>query len=320
MQTLTTSVLIPSFRRAERLSKCLQSIARQTCQPDEVIVVWQADDTLTKDTAEQIREVLSYPLRIVHNPKAGIVPAENLALEASQGQVIFLIDDDAVAQPEWIASHLRHYTDSNIGAVGGPANNSYQDGIPFPKRSDEPVGKLRWYGKPIGNMHDQERAWLTRSPQPVDHLVGYNLSVRRQAFDRFEDGLKPYWQMFELDVCLQVRAHGFSVFFDFANVVDHYPTNTVYADGRDGDISVKVYNAAYNHGFVLAKHSAWFLRPLRFLYLLGLGSVSKPGLFAFPFAVKRYGSPLREINILVKTWKYHIAGWMAGARARQSSV
>jgi len=296
--------------------QCLQSLARQTAQPGEVCVVWQADDTATRDAAEQARATLPYPLRILHNPQTGIVPSENLALDAALGQIILLIDDDAVAPPEWLARHLHHYTDETVGAVGGPADNHYLDGLPFPQRRAEPVGKLSWYGKALGNMHDQDSSWRERQPRDVDHLVGYNLSLRRKAFQRFEDGLKPYWQMFEIDACLQVKARGFRVLFDFANVVAHYPTNTIYADGREGDLSIKVYNAAYNHGFVLAKHSPWFLRPLRFLYLWGLGSISKPGLLAFPFAVKCYGSPLRELNILRQTWRSHLAGWKAGARAR----
>ena len=72
-----------------------------------------------------------------------------------------------------------------------------------------------------------------RKPEAVDHLVGYNMSLRRAAFDRFEEALRPYWQMFELDACLQVRRRGFRVMFDFGNVVEHHPTNTAYVGGRD---------------------------------------------------------------------------------------
>ena len=34
--------------------------------------------------------------------------------------------------------------------------------------------------------------------------------------------------------------------FDYGNVVDHFPTNTAFIGGRDGDLQVKIYNPAYN--------------------------------------------------------------------------
>ncbi len=307
-----TSVLIPSYRRPEKLLACLRSLALQTMLPSEVLVVWQGDDVALRDLTEQQRATLPYPLRLLHNPEVGIVPSENLALAAATGDLILLIDDDAVAPPDWIARHAAHYDDSTIGAVGGPADNFNPDGTPYPKRAVEPVGRLTWYGKPIGNMYDQAPDWRSRAPVPVNHLVGYNMSLRRSAFDRFEDGLKCYWQLFELEACLQVRKRGYRVLFDFANVVAHYPTSTAYNGGRDGDLQVKVYNPAYNHAFILAKHSPPGLRLCRLLYLLLVGSTATPGLLGYARAVQRYGGWARELGILGTTWRFFWAGWRAG--------
>ncbi len=316
----TTSVLIPSFRRPAALKNCLLSLAAQTRRPGEVIVVWQADDTPTRDTAEQIRQALPYELRLIHHLTTGIVPAENEGLTVATGQIILLIDDDALAPPDWIARHLACYSDRGVGAVGGPAVNFYPDGTPFPKRAAEPVGKLTWYGRAYGNLYDHVEHWASRSSQEADGLVGYNMSLRREAFDRFEERLQPYWQLFELDACLQVKGRGYRVIVDFVNAVQHYPTNTAYVAGRHGDLAVKVYNAAYNYSFILAKHSPWYLRAPRLQYLLAVGSVNSPGLASFFVAVRRYGSPLREAKILLGTWQHLLAGWQAGRRAARSGA
>jgi glycosyltransferase involved in cell wall biosynthesis len=281
-------------------------------------VVWQADDAATQEVAEELRSTLPYRLHVIHQHEVGIVPAENLALALAVGQIILLIDDDAIAPPGWVARHLSFYSDSTVGAVGGPAISFYSDGTPFPRRAVEPVGKLTWYGKGVGNLYDHIPEWSSRPPQEGSSLVGYNMSLRREAFERFEDRLKPYWQLFELEVCLQVKASGYRVLIDFGNIVEHHPTNLVYAPGRTGDLAVKVYNAAYNHGFVLAKHSGWFLRPCRFFYLLLVGSVGSPGLAASVAAIRRYGHPLRELMILWRTWQHILAGWHAGATTRSS--
>lgn len=317
---LTSSVLIPSFKRPQHLSRCLKSLATQTQFPNEVIVIWQADDTATRDAVQSLLPSLPYPLRLLHCTEAGVVSAENLALEAAASDIILLCDDDVVVPTTWLARHLSFYADPSIGAVGGPANNHYPDNSLFPKRSVEPIGRLTWYGKSYGNMYDQVDTWTVRDAIDCDHLVGYNFSLRRVAFDRFEPALKPYWQQFELDACLQVKARGYRVLFDFANVVDHYPTNTVYTSGRGGNIQIKVFNACYNQSFILAKHSSPYLRYWRLLYLLLIGSMNAPGLLVSLWAIRLYQDPYQEWRILWGAWRQNIAGWRDGLRARNQSA
>jgi len=317
---VTISVLIPSFQRPHRLTACLQALAKQSVLPTQVLVVWQAEDVQTRDAAEELIARLPFRLDVLHSPEAGVVPAENLALDRAVGEIIALIDDDAVPPVDWIERHLRFYADPGVGAVGGPADNYYQDGKLFTRLDRTPHGKLMWYGKLFGNMHTQPVEWRTRTPVEVDHLVGYNFSLRRVAFDRFETGLRRYWQLFELDACLQAKARGFRMMFDFGNVVDHHPTNSAYAGGRDGDLEVKVYNAAFNVAFVLSKHTPLGLRILRLSYLLAIGSVATPGLLAALVAWRRYGNARRELSILTRSWGSMIAGWRAGSRRRNAVI
>lgn len=316
MSPPTSSVLLVSYRRPTILATCLEHLAGQDPAPGEVIVVWQADDVATRDEAERHRGALPCPLRVIHSPEAGVVAAENAALGASSGAVVLLLDDDSIAGPDWVGRHLAHYDDPAVGAVGGPADN-FQSGQYHPKRAVEPVGAISWYGRVRGNMYDHVPEWRARPPRDVDHLVGYNMSLRRAAFDRFESGLRPYWQMFEMDACLQVKARGYRVVFDFGLVIEHRPNNMSYAPDRGGDLKVKVDNAAYNAGFVLAKHTPTALRPWRLAYLLAVGTTITPGLAAYPIAVRRYGRPGRELTILGRAMRNHLAGWRAGSAARR---
>ncbi len=315
MSLPTSSVLLVSYRRAPILATCLEHLAAQDPAPGEVVVVWQADDISTRDEAERHRLALPCPLLVVHSPEAGVVAAENAGLDAASGEVVLLLDDDSIAPPGWVGGHLAHYADPTVGAVGGPADN-FCRGDYLPRRTVEPVGTISWYGRVNGNMYDHVPEWRWRPPRDVDHLVGYNMSLRRAAFDRFESRLKPYWQLFELDACLQVKARGYRVVFDFANIVEHRPTNTAYDGTRVGDLAIKVDNAAFNSGFVLAKHSPARLRPWRLLFLLAVGSVGTPGLAAYPKAVLRYRKPLQELRVLGRAMRNHLAGWRAGTRAK----
>ncbi|MDB5352767.1 MAG: glycosyl transferase family 2 [Planctomycetota bacterium] len=313
----SSSVLIPSYNRPARLLGCLTGLANQELAPDEVIVVWQGDDTATRDAAETMIDAVPYRLRILHSPEKGVVPAENLALDASIGELILLIDDDAVPPTDWFRRHLSFYADATVGAVGGPADNFLDNGKPFPRRDREPTGRLTWWGKPVGNMYDHDPSWRTRPPRDVHHLVGYNMSLRRSAFDRFESALRPYWSMFEMDACLQVASRGYRVLFDYGNVVEHHPTNTIYKAGREGDLTVKVVNVFYNQSFILSRWTEPRLRFWRFLYMLVGGTREKPGFFFLPFAILRHGHPIRELRLFGRTTSATIEGWRDGAVARQ---
>ena len=315
-----TSVLIPSFGRPEALSLCLASLKCQSVLPDEVVVVWQERDEATLKAASQFKRDAPFAVVIAHSPQRGITCSENVALKVSRGDIVVLIDDDATAPSGWIERHLSHFEDNQVGAVGGPANNYTPANALFPRREPSKLGRVTWYGRCIGSMYDFPPRWKARPPIQVDHLVGYNMSIRRIAFDQFEERLRPYWQKFEMEVCLEIRRRGYQVVFDFANVVNHYPTNTVYAPGRSGNLQLKVYGAAYNWAFVLSKHSPRFIRFPRLVYLLLVGSASAPGLFGAAVNGFRSKSIVTEFGLLPGTISNFLSGWFAGKAARRANA
>jgi glycosyltransferase involved in cell wall biosynthesis len=317
---LSASVIIATYRRAGTLERCLKSLATQTTPPQEVIVVWQGDDIETQQMAEQFAGGAPFRLKVVHQPEPGIVPAENAGLDAANGEIILLIDDDVIAPPAWVLRHLAHYEDPSVGAVGGPYMNHHPDGREFDKRQPQKVGKLEWYGRFVGNLFDHVEAWQTRPPSRVDHLAGNNMSIRREAFSRFEESLRPYWQLFEAEACLQVKARGYQVLFDWANRIDHFPTNDLFIQDREGDLARKVFNWAYNHAFILAKHRGRTLGLVGLAYLWFVGSAANPGLLGFVRAISRYGGVRRELMILRSTLACHGKGWQDGLACRNGGA
>jgi GT2 family glycosyltransferase len=319
---MTSSVLIPSYRRGPLLERCLGALSRQTVAPGEIIVAWQGDDSPTRDKAEELGQALGLPLRVVHAVEPGVVPAENAALDQATGEIILLIDDDAVAPPDWLARHLAHYDDPTVGAVGGSAVNYDAEWQPFPIHAAEPIGTITWYGQIIGNMYDQPTEWRQRPARDVMHLVGYNMSLRRAAFDRFEPALRRYWQLFEADACLQALARGYRVRFDPGIVVDHgagiYLAGA-YTPNRHSDLEMRVANAAYNLAFVLSKHTPAPLRWLRWLYLMGVGTTWIPGPLLVPLSIRRYGQPMHELTVARMGWANKLAGWNDGYRRRRAA-
>lgn len=93
----TISVIIPSLNDAGFLAACLDALARQTRQADEVIVV---DNGSTDATADVARAAGA---RVVGEPLRGIWPATAAGFDAASGEVLARLDADSVPSPDWLA-------------------------------------------------------------------------------------------------------------------------------------------------------------------------------------------------------------------------
>lgn len=117
------SLVIPTYRRPERLARLIAALDEQTLAPDrfEVIIV---DDCSGDETAEvlsaavdQVQFVLR-PLRLDANSGPG--PARNLGWQSARAPIIAFTDDDCVPEPGWLAAGLEAMsTDPRLGVLQG---------------------------------------------------------------------------------------------------------------------------------------------------------------------------------------------------------
>lgn len=93
------SVVIPNWNGAAHLPTCLDSLRRQTYPRVEVIV---ADNASQDGSQALIRE--RYPeVRLVALPEnRGFTGACNAGMQAAQGEIIILLNNDTEAAPDWI--------------------------------------------------------------------------------------------------------------------------------------------------------------------------------------------------------------------------
>ena len=214
----TAAIIIASYRRPAELRRCLLALPAQRRAPEEVIVVARADDAATQALLATA-EIRALPwLRPVTVTQPGVVAARNAALDACRSDVVAMIDDDTVPHPDWLERLLAHYADPAVGAVGG--RDRCHDGTQFDEARAAPVGRLQWFGRPIGNHHRGHGA-----VRPVDFLKGANMSFRAEAvatlrFDRRlrGRGAGPHE---DLAFSLAVRRAGWQVLNDPRATVDH---------------------------------------------------------------------------------------------------
>jgi cellulose synthase/poly-beta-1,6-N-acetylglucosamine synthase-like glycosyltransferase len=265
MKTPAISVIIPSYRRPQRLAECLAGVANSDRQPDEVLVVVRADDHETADM------VSSYggSARAVTVSRPGQLAAMTAGVNCAGGDLIAFLDDDAVPRRDWLSRLLAHLEDPGVGAAGG--RDIVTDPDDLPRNTD--AGRLTRWGKLIGNHHV-----VIGHPRDVDVLKGANMAFKREALalptHLFGEGAQVHN---EVATCLWATNRGWRLVLDPDAQVLHLPGERFDADRRCRPSPRAIHDAACNFNWCLLS-----MRPrltaLRLAYGLAIGDRGIPGI------------------------------------------
>lgn len=107
------SIIIPTYNRADKLIKALESLVAQTYKNFEVIV---CDDGSTDNTAEVINSFSDkLPITYIWEENwGGPARPRNNGIKASKGDWICFLDSDDFCYPEKLEICLNHIDDSNF--------------------------------------------------------------------------------------------------------------------------------------------------------------------------------------------------------------
>lgn len=92
------SVIMPCFNAAEFIGTALQSVADQTVQPYEILVI---NDGSTDDSLNMIK-ASTLPIRLLTSSRIGGAGARNLGIRSAQGEWLAFLDADDL----WHSNHL----------------------------------------------------------------------------------------------------------------------------------------------------------------------------------------------------------------------
>jgi glycosyltransferase involved in cell wall biosynthesis len=287
----TFSVLIPTWKRPEKLFECLNHIANQIKKPDEVIVIVREIDTesikIITDFMEQLPE-----LRYVFTTRPGVIAAENVGISEARYDYIAFIDDDGYAPDTWLL-HINNFfiNNPNATALGG---SDIIKGEPWTYHDYEvtEVGLLTWYGKIIGNHHRKCLGPLRK----VDVLKGVNMIFKRKSIGSLDEklaGIEGHLgngSQWELDLCMRVKNNGGDIYFDPSLVVIHDSNHTTH------NHLIASMNNAHNLAYVMLKNLSLVSQLIFLIYALTVGNTQLPGIFKMFYDVIKEKS-LKPIQI-----------------------
>ena len=164
---MTVVVCAYTERRWHDLSKAVAAVLAQEAAPALVVLVIDHNLRLLDRATRAFPAVTVLP----NAGPRGLSGARNTALAAATGEIVAFVDDDAEAEPDWLARLVPHYRDPAVLAVGGSAVPAWDGRRPrwLPPEFDWVVG-CSFTGQPV-------RA------TPVRNLIGCNMSFRRAALD-----------------------------------------------------------------------------------------------------------------------------------------
>lgn len=167
LPTVSVVICAYSLERWPELAAAIESIVEGDEQPDEIIVVADHNSTLL----ERMRAEFPHVLAVENTGPRGLSGARNAGIARATGEVVAFIDDDAVAEREWLGLLRACFLDGSVAGAGGSVEPEWSGRRPrwFPEEFDWVVG-CTYRGLP------EETA-------PVRNLIGANMAVRRHLFD-----------------------------------------------------------------------------------------------------------------------------------------
>ena len=111
----SVSFVISTSNRAQSLAKLLRALDVQNYSPFEVTVVVgpTSDHTLALLSEREGR------VSVVECQDRNLARSRNLGIAASSGELIALVDDDAVPNPNWLRQLVPAFRNPKVGAAGG---------------------------------------------------------------------------------------------------------------------------------------------------------------------------------------------------------
>ncbi len=179
MKPTKISVVICAYteERYEQTLAAVESVRQQSLQSHEILVVVDHNPSLYA----RLNCALSAAMVSENRNQRGLSGSRNSGVALAQGDIVAFLDDDAVADPDWLKFLADSYeTSTAVMGVGGLILPAWQQQRPpwFPEEFDWVIG-CTYLGAP-------------RTATPVRNMLGANMSFRREVFDHqggFKSGI-----------------------------------------------------------------------------------------------------------------------------------
>lgn len=174
---LDVSILVCTYNRERYLPKCLKGLAEQDYHVDkyEIIVI---DNNSSDSTASIVSEFQKkhdkLNCRYFLETQQGLSFARNRGIKESKAPIVAFIDDDAIAEPDWLRFLLIPFNNPQVVGVGGKTELQFLAPCP------DWINK-KWYLEYQPSVGEPFPASDGKWP------IGVNMALRKEALKDMEE-------------------------------------------------------------------------------------------------------------------------------------
>lgn len=288
------SIVVCTYNRELYIESALNSLYNQSADKNkfEVIMVDNNSQDNSKDIAIKFQnEHPDLNFRIVDEFKQGLCFARNCGVTNSRGEIITFIDDDAIANSDFINNILRHFRDNEIVALGGKV-------IPiFPESEQEPKWISKYIDGIVSKMDMGEKKTFFTKKYPV----GCNMSFKYEVFQ--EVGMfntELFLRSDEKDLFIRLKKKSDKIMYAPDVVVEH----VMSAKRVSKEGVIKVSRITGEGEYYRCKNStfSYLLKLLEYLFKMGAALI-----LAFFFLIS--GEKSKAQYLLLVRW-YILIGYL----------
>jgi GT2 family glycosyltransferase len=160
--TISVIVCTHTLDRWENLRAAVESVRAQTLAPAQTIVVIDGDQELERRAFAELEGV--EVVRNSHDP--GLSGGRQTGAEHARGSILAFLDDDAVADRDWLERLAEAYLDPMVLGVGGAIEPAWEQPPP------------RWFPPEFNWVVGCSYVGMPASTQRVRNVIGANMSMR----------------------------------------------------------------------------------------------------------------------------------------------
>jgi glycosyltransferase involved in cell wall biosynthesis len=187
------------MERYDVFSECVESVLAQSYEPLEIVIVVDGNP----EVFDRVQEDFGHHENLViHNndENRGISYSRTKGARLASGEIVAMIDDDAVAEPDWVSELVSVYESSDAVAVGGHVAPNWVSGKPdfFPEEFYWLVGcDERGFGEHMEEVRNTYGSNISYKRDVFLEVGGYDENTGRKG-DR-------HIQAHEAPVCVRIR-------------------------------------------------------------------------------------------------------------------
>jgi N-acetylglucosaminyl-diphospho-decaprenol L-rhamnosyltransferase len=217
---LRCSAIVVTYNSAETIGGCLEALAQEDC---EIVVV---DNASQDETVRRVEEFVAWhELRLLANDRnLGFAAAVNQGARAATGDVLLLLNPDAIAEPGAVKALLTCMESARAAAAGGALlgrTGEIERGFAFRRLPtlatllcEAMLVNQLWPRNPVNRRHRCLDADYSQQ-QVVEQPAGACLAIARASSTEiggFDEQFFPVW-FEDVDVCKRLLEHGGKILY-----------------------------------------------------------------------------------------------------------